>query len=215
MLDVDVIEDPGVAALALDPIRNRLLAELAAPASAAALAGRMGLTRQKVNYHLRALEAARLIEPAEERRWGGLTERLMVATAASYVVSPGALGAIAADPERTRDRLSASYLIALAGRAVREVGALWRGAREADKRLATLSIDSIIRFRSPAERAAFTADLANAIAALAARYHDEKSLRGRPHRLVVASYPAPEKPAPERTSHASEEGHLRQALGRT
>ena len=192
MLDLHVIEDPSAAALALDPIRNRLLSELAAPASAAALAARLGLTRQKVNYHLRALEAAGLVEPAEERQWGGLTERLMVATAASYVVSPAALGAIAADPSRASDRLSASYLIAVAARAVREVGALWRGARAANKRLATLSIDTVIRFKSPADRAAFTADLAGAITELAARYHDEKAPRGRPHRLVVASYPAPD-----------------------
>ena len=192
MLDLHVIEDPSAAALALDPIRNRLLSELAAPASAAALAARLGLTRQKVNYHLRALEAAGLVEPAEERQWGGLTERLMVATAASYVVSPAALGAIASDPDRARDRLSASYLIAVAARAVREVGALWRGARAANKRLATLSIDTVIRFKSPADRAAFTADLAGAITELAARYHDEKAPRGRPHRLVVASYPAPD-----------------------
>jgi DNA-binding transcriptional ArsR family regulator len=192
MLDLHVIEDARAAALALDPIRNRLLSQLAAPASAAALAGRLGLTRQKVNYHLRALEAAGLVEPAEERQWGGLTERLMVATAASYVVSPAALGAIASDPDRAGDRLSASYLIALAARAVREVGVLWRGARAANKRLATLSIDTVIRFKSPADRAAFTADLASAITELAGRYHDEKAPRGRPHRLVVASYPAPE-----------------------
>ena len=192
MLDLHVIEDASAAALALDPIRNRLLLELTAPASAAALAARLGLTRQKVNYHLRALEAAGLVEPAEERQWGGLTERIMVATAASYVVSPAALGAIAADPDRARDRLSASYLIAVAARAVREVGALWRGARAANKRLATLSIDTVIRFKSPTDRAAFTADLAGAVAELAARYHDEKAPRGRPHRLVVASYPAPD-----------------------
>ena len=92
---------------------------------------------------------------------------------------------------QSRDRLSASYLIALAARIVREVGDLWRGARRSDKRLATLAIDTVIRFASPAERAAFTADLANAVAALAARYHDEKAPQGRPHRLVVASYPAP------------------------
>ena len=96
--DVEVIEDPAAAVVALDPIRARLLAALAEPASAATLAGAVGLTRQKVNYHLRALEAHGLVEVAEERRWGGLTERLLVATAASYVISPGALGAAAADP---------------------------------------------------------------------------------------------------------------------
>ena len=82
MLDVAVIDDPAAAMAALDPIKARLLAELSQPASAAALAARVGLPRQKVNYHLRALEQHHLVEPSEERRWGGLTERLMVATAA-------------------------------------------------------------------------------------------------------------------------------------
>jgi DNA-binding transcriptional ArsR family regulator len=192
MLDLHVIEDPESAALALDPIKRRLLAELSTPASAASLAARVGLTRQKVNYHLRALEEHKLVEPAEERQWGGLTERLMVATATSYVVSPAALGSIGADPARNTDRLSASYLIALAARIVREVGDLWRRARESDKRLATLSIDTVIHFKSPADRAQFTHDLTNAVAALAARYHDDGAPHGRAYRLVVASYPAPD-----------------------
>jgi hypothetical protein len=193
MLELEVINAPAAAAVALDPIKTRLLAELAVPGSTASLAGRVGLTRQKVNYHLRALEHHKLIEPAAQRQWGGLTERLMVATAASYVVSPAALGSIGADPARNNDRLSAGYVIALAARIVREVGELWRAARQNDKRLATLAIDTVIRFRSPADRAAFTADLANAVAALAARYHDEGAPGGRPHRLVVASYPAPDE----------------------
>lgn len=191
MLELDVIDTPAAAAVALDPIKTRLLAELSEPASAASLAGRVGLTRQNVNYHLRVLEDHKLIEAVEERRWGGLTERLMVATASSYVVSPAALGPIGADPARNNDRLSASYLIALAARIVREVGELWCSARQKDKRLATLSIDTVIRFRSPADRATFTADLTNAVAVLAARYHDASAPGGRPHRLVVASYPAP------------------------
>src|SRR5947209_19482239 len=104
MLDVEVIEDPA-AAVALEPVRSRLLSELAEPASAAALAARLGLARQKVNYHLRALEAHGLVEVAERRRWGGLTARLLVATAASYVVSPGALRPAAADPGLSADQL--------------------------------------------------------------------------------------------------------------
>lgn len=191
MLEVEVIDDPVAAVMALDPIRARLLAELTQPASAATLASRIGLARQKVNYHLHALADHNLVAPAEERQWGGLTERLMVATASSYVVSPAALGPISADPSRNQDRLSASYLIAVAARVVREVGDLWRRAREKDKRLATLSIDTVIRFRSSSDRAAFTADLTRTVAALAARYHDERAPGGRPHRLVVAAHPAP------------------------
>lgn len=194
MLDLEVIDDADAAVTALDPVRSRLLAELSEPASAAALASRVGLSRQKVNYHLRALEAHELVREAGQRRWGGLTERLLVASAASYVVSPGTLGPAAADPGRMKDRLSASYLVALTARAVREVGDLWRAARSKNKRLATLSIDTVIRFKSAADRAAFTADLANAVATLAARYHDEKSPGGRSHRVLVAAYPAPEEP---------------------
>src|SRR5882672_7233580 len=108
MLDIQVIDDPAAATAALEPTRSRLLAELAAPASAATLATRVGLTRQKVNYHLHALEEHGLVQLAEKRKWGGLTERLLVASAASYVVSPSAMGLAAADPDREVDRLSAS-----------------------------------------------------------------------------------------------------------
>src|SRR5881397_348952 len=110
MLDIQVIDDPAAATVALEPMRSRLLSELAAPASAATLATRVGLARQKVNYHLRALESHGLIRLAEKRKWGGLTERLLVATAASYVVSPSALGPVAVDPNREVDRLSARWV---------------------------------------------------------------------------------------------------------
>ncbi len=201
MLSVDVIEEPAAAVVALDPIRARLLSELAEPASATALASRVGLTRQKVNYHLRALEAHGLVTLAEERTWGGLTERLLVATAASYVVSPAALGAAAADPARTADRLSARYLIALAARIVKEVGALARRAEAEGKRLPTLGLDAEITFRSAAARAEFTDELATAVAGLVTRFHDDSAPGGRRHRLVVAAHPLPqptddrEKPA--------------------
>lgn len=193
MLDVEVIEEPATAALALDPVRTRLLAELTEPASAATLAATVGISRQKVNYHLRALEAHGLVELAEERRHGGITERMVRATAASYVVSPAALGEAAVDPAQVADRFSARHLVALAGRVVREVGALARAAATRGQRLPTLSIDTEIRFRSAADRAAFADDLTNAVLDLAARYHHDD---GRPHRLVVAAHPTPPQPPP-------------------
>jgi DNA-binding transcriptional ArsR family regulator len=192
MLDVQVIEYPAAAALAVEPVKSQLLAALAEPASAATLASRLGLARQKVNYHLRSLETHGLIHVAEQRRWGGLTERLMLASAASYVVSPAALGPIAADPERGSDRLSASYLIALAARVVREVSGLMRRAMEADKQLATLSMDTEIRFTSAADRAAFTNELTQSVLSLVSRYHDTTTPGGRTHRLVMMAHPVPD-----------------------
>jgi DNA-binding transcriptional ArsR family regulator len=200
MLDIHVIEDPATATVALDPVRSRLLSELAEPASAATLATRVGLARQKVNYHLNALEAHGLVQRAHERKWGGLTERLLVATATSYVVSPGALGPVTVDPERAIDRLSASYLIALGARVVREVGDLVGRATETGKRLATLGVDTEIRFRSTQDRAAFTSELTEAIAKLVSKYHDESAPGGRAHRLVVVAHPLPQKPSSKEPS---------------
>ena len=191
--DLEVIDDPAAAVVALDPIRARLLGELGEPGSAASLANRVGLSRQKVNYHLRALEAHGLVRPVEERRWGGLVERRVVATATSYVVSPAAMGKAASDPARSSDRLSAGYLMALAARVVREVAELLRGSEEKGKHLATLAIDTEVRFRSPAERAAFTSELTAAIAGLVARYHDAAAPGGRAHRLILVAHPSPRK----------------------
>src|SRR5947209_527308 len=200
MLDVEVIDDPAAATVALEPIRSRLLSELATPASAATLATRVGLARQKVNYHLRALEAHGLLKVAERRKWGGLTERLLVATAASYVISPSALGPVAVDPNREVDRLSASYLIALGARAVRELSDLLRRAKEAGKRLATLAVDTEVRFRSATDRAAFSNELTEAITKLVSKYHDESAPGGRAHRLVVVAHPLPRKSDPTEPS---------------
>lgn len=190
MHELTVIDDPAAAGVSLDPIRARLLAELADPGSASSLAAKVGLPRQKVNYHLRTLEQHGLVELVEERRKGNMTERIMRATAASYVISPAALGAVAPDPGRAPDRLSARWLIAVAARTVREVGELLAGATRAGKRLATFAVDGEVRFASATDRAAFADELASAVTALVAKYHDESAPGGRPHRVVVAVHPA-------------------------
>ncbi len=190
MPDVAVLDDPQAAAVALDPLRSRLLAELArAPASAAGLAARLGLPRQHVRHHLVALEGQGLVVEVDRRRHGGITERVLAASAAAYVVSPAALGPAAAEPAKVPDRLSAAYLVALAARAVREVGALLQGAERAGKPLPTLSVDADVRFATPADRAAFAAELAVAVRALVARHHDESAGDGRWYRVVAVSHP--------------------------
>ena len=192
MPDVAVLADPLTAAVALEPVRARILASLAAePASAAGVAARLGLPRQKVGYHLNALAERGLVVEVDQRRHGGLTERIFAASAASYVVSPAAMGEAAVDVGTVPDRLSASYLIALAARAVRELGALAHGAAAAQKRLPTLSIDADIRFRSAADRAEFAEELAAAVRTLAARYHDEGARGGRWYRVVAFAHPRP------------------------
>ncbi|SDO90971.1 ArsR/SmtB family transcription factor [Lentzea jiangxiensis] len=190
MFEVAVIEDPSAAEVSLDPVRARLLAELVEPGSATMLAARVGLPRQKVNYHLRTLEQHGLVELVEERRKGNVNERLLQATAASYVISPAALAAVQPDPARSPDRLSARWLLAVSARLVRDVGTLITGATRAKKRLATFALDGEVRFASAADRAAFAEELAGFMAQLVAKYHDEQTEGGRPHRVVVALHPS-------------------------
>jgi DNA-binding transcriptional ArsR family regulator len=187
MQDVEVIEDAAAAEVSLDPIRARMLAELAQPHTATSLGARLGLARQKVNYHVRALEQHGLVELVEERRKGNMTERVVRASAASYVISPAALAEVAPDPDRSPDRLSARWLLALAARLVRETGALINGAARANKPLATFGLDAEVRFARPADRAAFVVELTDALAGLISKYHAET---GRPHRVIVAVHPA-------------------------
>jgi DNA-binding transcriptional ArsR family regulator len=190
MHDITVIVDPAAAEVSLDPVRARLLAALVEPGSATQLAAKVGLARQKVNYHLRTLEEHGLVELVEERRKGNVTERVLQAVAASYLISPIALAGLAPDPSRAPDQLSARWLLALGARLIREVGELVTGARTARRPLATFAIDSELRFGSAAEGALFAEELSEAVAHLVTRYHDPAAKGGRKHRLVIALHPS-------------------------
>ena len=76
-------------------------------------------------------------------------------------------------------------------------GSRGAGNRCGRSRLATLAVDTEVRFRSPADRAAFTAELADAITKLVSKYHDESAPGGRAHRLVIVAHPLPQKVNPK------------------
>lgn len=188
---IDVIEEPRRAQVLLHPARLRLLEQLAEPGSAAGLARRLGLPRQRVNYHLRELEAQRLVEVVEEKRRGNCVERVYRRTGGAYAISSAALGSLGTTPEAIQDRFSAAYQIALASQAIRDLGMLQEGARAAGKRLPTFALETEVRFASPGERHAFAEELSAAVAALVAKYHDEDDPDGRVFRFHLGAYPRP------------------------
>jgi DNA-binding transcriptional ArsR family regulator len=194
--ELSVVRDPRRASVLLDPGRQRLLAALEdGPDSASGLARRLGDSRQRINYHLRELEAAGFVELAEERRRGNCVERVLRVTARHYVIDPAALGSLGGgDPAGLQDRFSATYLIALAARAIRELAALGEGAEKARKRLATFSMEAEIGLAAPADFQAFAEDLARAVAQVAARHQDDRTPEGRRFRLVLGAYPIPKDP---------------------
>ncbi len=188
---VDVVRGTEQAASLLGhPLRLKVLEQLVEADSAAGLSRRLGVPRQVVNYHLRALEGAGVVAFVEERRRGGLKERVMQATARSYVISPEAMGAVEPDPRRLRDRFSWAYLVAAAGRVVRDLGVLRGGADRVGKPVATFTLETEVRFASAADRDAFTRDLSAKVAELAVKYHDERAAKGRLFRFVLGAYPA-------------------------
>lgn len=177
------------AAVLLRPLRARILEELAEPKSAAQVARHLSVARQKVGYHLKELEKQGLVELVEEKKSGNCVERIVRATGRAYLVSAEALGSLAHGALEATDRFSAAYLVAVAARAIRELAVLRRGADEAGKRLATLTLETEIRFASAADRGAFATELANEVARLTAKYHDVDAPRGRTHRIVAFAHP--------------------------
>jgi DNA-binding transcriptional ArsR family regulator len=158
----------------LSPLRRRVLAELREPASATALAARLGESRQSVNYHVRELERAGLVELVEERRRRGFTERVVRVA------------------ER-QDRFAADALLALSARALGDVAEMRERASAQGRRLVTFAIEADVGFERPADIERFADALADRIAELAAEFDSDRSRRR--FRLIVGGYPKPKEDA--------------------
>ena len=190
-----LLDNLDTVLLALAPIRRRILGALAEPASAAGLAERLDMPRQKIGYHLRALETAGLVQPAGERRKRGFTERLFVA-ARDHVVDPALMQA-PSDPDaiEAQDRHAADHLISTASSIVRDVARMRQDAAAEGSRLLTLTVEADVSFATPADFDAFTEEVSAAVAVLARKY---AAPTGRRYRLTAAAHPALPKPSPAR-----------------
>jgi DNA-binding transcriptional ArsR family regulator len=188
-MPLEMVDQSARAAAMLHPMRLRILDVLREPGSASTVARQLGLPRQKVNYHLRELEKAGFLDEIEQRRAGNCIERIVRAKATHYLINPEILGALAADGGSVEDRVSSTYLIALAAGAIRDVAALQQRAAKAKKRVATFALQTDIRFASAEDRKEFTEELANAVARLVAKYHDDETAGGRAFRFIVGAYP--------------------------
>src|SRR5262245_46388804 len=155
-----IIREPARAAVLLEPNRLRLVRELVEPASAAGLARRLNLPRQRVNYHLRELERAGLLRQVATQRRRNCTERILQATARAYMISPEILTELGEPSDPARDRFSSTYLLNLVSRTIRDLALLRTWADSGGKRLATLTLETEIRFASPAAMQRFSDEFA-------------------------------------------------------
>lgn len=189
-----LIDDAERARLALSPIRKRLLVALREPASATALAAALGLPRQRIGYHLRALERAGLIELVEERRRRGFVERVLVARADAFLVDPSILGPA---PETVaQDQFASDHLVSVAAGIVRDVTRMRHSADKAGQRLLTFTIEADVGFSTPRQLEQFASEVTEAVAELARKYKSDEP--GRRYRLVVGAHPSTASASPPR-----------------
>lgn len=130
-----------------------------------------------MNYHLRELERAGLVELVEERRRRGCTERVLAAR--SFVVDPGVIG--------TQDDLAAGHLVNTAASLARDVTRMQEAAERRGERLLTFTVEAEVGFETPEELDRFTAAIARTIAAFDGP--------GRRYRVVLGGHPAPKEEA--------------------
>ncbi|MBP7705291.1 MAG: helix-turn-helix transcriptional regulator [Caulobacter sp.] len=190
---VDLLQDAETLRAALPPLRRALLERLAEPASASQLAEAMGMSRQKLGYHLRALEEAGLVRLVEERRRRGFTERVLVA-AGRLMIDPALLAPPPAAADAARDRYAAAHLVNAAAGVVRDVTRMQAAADREDARLLTFTLEAEVALARPRDLEALTEALAEAVAAVVARF-DRPGETSRRYRLIAGGHPAP-KTAP-------------------
>lgn len=197
MRDVLLVDRVDQAAALLKPLRLELLRRLAEPRSCPELAKALGESTQKLNYHVRVLEEAGLVERVGGRRVRGLVEGVYRARAGSYWLSPDLVGRIGGG-RRARDRFSLGFVLSLAEELQADLAGLAQEADEAE--LPTLGVSAEIEFRGVDERAAFMQELQDAMSALAVKYGAAEGVaEGEPFRLVLACYPRREEPTRRRT----------------
>ena len=196
----DLVASMGRASALLHPLRLRILDALREPDSAAGLARRFRMPRQKMNYHVRELARAHFLERAGQRRRRNMIERRYRTTAQGYVLSPELLGRMGLPREHAEDVLSAAYLLGRMAVAQAELVCSSREAATQRKRLTTLSVSAELRFESAEQRAKFAAELQRSIIDVIGRFASPHTMAdgsagaGRPYRLLLGCYPIPPKP---------------------
>jgi DNA-binding transcriptional ArsR family regulator len=193
--EVEVVRDHRRAAALLHPLRLRILRQAEEPGSATEIAARLGLPRQRVNYHFRQLIRASLLRPAGRRRKRNMVEKRYVASARGYALSPEVVGEARADWRRVGDTRSPAYLIALLLQAESDLGLLLPPAGKGRSSAAMVSLKTQFRLPGLAERERFAQAVREALADVVFRHtlpaarEDGGPAPGQLHRMVLACYP--------------------------
>jgi DNA-binding transcriptional ArsR family regulator len=171
------------------PMRVQILDALREPASAAAVARAIGQARQKVNYHLKELEAAGLVTLVGERRTGNFVESLYQAVARTFLVSPEVAWADGRRSTTLADQHSLGTLVLLGERLQRDAAVLLDRAAFEGEEIASASVVAEACFAGEEDREAFLKEYVRMTAELLEKHGNKE---GAPYRVVLAAYPEAE-----------------------
>jgi len=199
MQDVCYIEDLDRAMTLLKPQRLEILRRMDTPRTCPELADYFGESAQKVYYHVKALETARLVEKVEEKRVRGAVEGYYQASARSYWLAPTLVGQIGT-PTQARDQMSLRVLLGLAEEVIADTGKLG-SASALGTDVPSLSLSAHIHLPDARRRAEFLTEVQAVFQQLAIKYglpenKDPVITDEQGFRLVLLCYPKPDLPSP-------------------
>ena len=182
------IDDVDQAAALLKPARIDVIRRMAVDTTCSEIGAVLGQSPQSVNYHVKALEQAGLVERVSERRVRGTVEGIYRAKARAYWLSPRLVGRVGRG-RRSRDQASLGYLIALAEEVQEDVGRL--ASSEVDHEIPSLGMDAHIELANPETRGAFMQEVQRLFQELATKYGatGKRVNPAETFRIALACYP--------------------------
>jgi len=168
------------------PARVEVLERLREPASAAEVARQLGQPRQRINYHLKALDDAGLVEKVGTRKQSNFVETLYRAKASAFVIAPDVAWSDPRRMEALRRDQSLEALVEIGARLQCDAVALLDVVAFDDRIIASAAVAAETHFATAADRAAFLRAYLESTRALVDRYGGK---RGERYRVVLAVHP--------------------------
>lgn len=183
---IKMLVEPGQVQVLAQPLRVAVLEALRNPDSAAGVSRIVGKPRQKVNYHLKELERAGLVQRVGERRKGNFVEQLYQSVAKRFVVAQQFAWDVEKLSATLADQVSLAELSAAGERLQHDASVLLDLAAYEGRQIpsATAAVD--VRFEDESSRAAFMQEYLETLKHLLNKHGSPK---GAAFHVITATYP--------------------------
>lgn len=190
ILDRYYIESPEQATVLLNPIRGEIIAQLLEPGSAAEVARTLGETAQRINYHLKALEKAGLVQRVGTRQVRNLVEVLYRSIAKTFVLAD----CLSMKPEtvqKLKDQSSLAHLVTTSER-IRRDAMLLMEQSDVGQEIPSATMQLQVHLSNEQQRQAFIEEYAAMVQQLVERYAAGKD-ENEAYQVLLAVYPKPKE----------------------